>query len=77
MATAEPLFDDLYREVILEHYRRPRNRGRLEVATSSAEGMNPVCGDEVALDLRMEAGKLVALGFEGQAAPSALRARRC
>ncbi|MGI8926254.1 MAG: iron-sulfur cluster assembly scaffold protein, partial [Tepidiformaceae bacterium] len=43
----EPRFDELFREVILDHYRRPRNRGVLAGATQHAEGLNPVCGDEI------------------------------
>lgn len=66
MPAAEPVFDDLYREVILDHYRRPRNRGRLGGATATAEGMNPVCGDNVVLDVRVEDGCIAALGFEGE-----------
>ena len=42
-------FDDLYRENILDHYRNPRNHGRIEDAGASAEGMNPLCGDEVTI----------------------------
>jgi len=40
-------FDELYREVILDHYKNPRNHGTLEGADAHAEGMNPLCGDEV------------------------------
>jgi len=39
-------FDQLYREVILDHYKNPRNHGRLDSADAHAEGMNPLCGDE-------------------------------
>lgn len=62
----EPQFDDLYRELILDHYRRPRNHGPLPAPTHHAEGVNPVCGDEVRLDLRVEDGTLRELGFWGQ-----------
>jgi nitrogen fixation NifU-like protein len=41
--------DDLYREVILDHYKNPRRHGALEDADARAEGMNPLCGDEVAI----------------------------
>ena len=41
--------DDLYREVILDHYKNPRGHGVIEDADASAEGMNPLCGDEVAI----------------------------
>jgi nitrogen fixation protein NifU and related proteins len=66
MAVPEPQFDDLYREVILDHFRRPRNRGTLPDATATAEGMNPVCGDEVRIDLKIEGGTVKAIAFDGQ-----------
>ena len=44
-------FDDLYREVILDHYKSPRNHGVLEPADAHAEGMNPLCGDEASIYL--------------------------
>ncbi len=62
----EPQFDDLYRELILDHYRRPRNHGPLREPTHHAEGVNPVCGDEVQLDVRVEDDTLRELGFWGQ-----------
>lgn len=65
MAAAEPVFDDLYREVVLDHYRKPRNKGRLADATSTAQGMNPVCGDEVTIDLRVRDGVVEAAAFTG------------
>jgi nitrogen fixation NifU-like protein len=42
-------FDQMYREVILDHYKNPRGHGPLADADVSAEGMNPLCGDEVAV----------------------------
>jgi nitrogen fixation protein NifU and related proteins len=42
-------FDDLYRENILDHYKSPRNHGEIEGADAYAEGMNPLCGDEVSI----------------------------
>lgn len=66
MTVPEPQFDELYREVILDHARRPRNRGVLAEANCRAEGMNPVCGDEVALDLLVEDGRIAAIRFHGQ-----------
>jgi nitrogen fixation NifU-like protein len=63
---SEPLFDDLYREVLLEHYRRPRRRGRLAAATHHAEGVNPVCGDEVLVDLQLRGDTVTDVSFEGQ-----------
>jgi nitrogen fixation NifU-like protein len=42
-------FDDLYRENILDHYKNPRNHGEIANADAYAEGMNPLCGDEVSI----------------------------
>jgi nitrogen fixation NifU-like protein len=42
-------FDQLYREIILDHYKNPRNHGALEGADAHAEGQNPLCGDEVSV----------------------------
>jgi nitrogen fixation NifU-like protein len=58
--------EDLYREVILDHYRNPRNRGRLPDPDATAEGMNPLCGDEIRIDLSFEDGKVAAVAVEGQ-----------
>ena len=44
-------FDQLYREVIIDHYRNPRGAGRLDEPDAHAEGQNPLCGDEVAIDV--------------------------
>ncbi len=66
MAIPEPQFDELYRELILQHYRRPRNRGRLPTASLRAEGANPVCGDEVAIELEMNDGRIARAAFDGQ-----------
>lgn len=66
MSRAEPPFDDLYREVILDHYRRPRNAGALEAPTHRAEGLNPLCGDEVALELVVEGDAIRATAFQGR-----------
>ncbi len=58
--------DELYREVILDHYRNPRRRGRLEHPTAHAEGLNPLCGDEVSLDVTVEDGTVTDLAVTGQ-----------
>jgi nitrogen fixation protein NifU and related proteins len=57
---------ELYQEVILDHNRHPRNRGRLEDATGHGEGYNPLCGDMVALTLRTEDGRIEEIAFDGQ-----------
>ena len=48
-------FDQLYREVILDHYKNPRGHGEMEGADASAEGVNPLCGDEVSIFVRFGA----------------------
>jgi nitrogen fixation NifU-like protein len=60
-------FDQLYRELILDHYKNPRNHGLLEVADASAEGVNPLCGDEISVSVRLdENGVIEDVGFEGR-----------
>ncbi len=60
------LMEDLYREVILEHYRSPRNRGALDAPTCSADGANPLCGDEIHLEVELDGDEIVELKFNGQ-----------
>jgi nitrogen fixation NifU-like protein len=56
---------DLYSDVLLDHFRLPRNRGTLEDATLTVEGKNPLCGDELILHLRVENGRIADIRFEG------------
>ncbi len=56
---------DLYQEVILDHYKHPRNFGALEAATHAAEGDNPLCGDHVEVSLKVEDGRVVNAAFQG------------
>src|SRR5688572_33024540 len=56
----------LYQELILDHYRRPRNKGELEGATRSAVMKNPLCGDEVALHVKVDGDKLSDVRFSGR-----------
>ena len=58
--------DDLYRQILLEHYRSPRRRGRLDGTTHRAEGANPLCGDEIAVELQVEDGTIADVAFSGQ-----------
>lgn len=58
--------DDLYKEVILDHYRSPRNRGRMEEAEVHLHRDNPLCGDEIDLFVDIEDGKVTKVGFEGK-----------
>ena len=59
-------FDQLYREVILDHYRNPRSHGLLDAPDAQAEGQNPLCGDEVTVTLRFDGDTISAVGFEGR-----------
>jgi nitrogen fixation NifU-like protein len=56
---------DLYQEVILDHGKRPRNRGALADADATAEGHNPLCGDRLQIYVRMRGDRVEAIGFEG------------
>lgn len=57
---------ELYQEVILDHNKRPRNKGRLDDPTNEAEGHNPLCGDQVRLTLHTENGIIDQIAFDGQ-----------
>jgi len=58
--------EDLYREIILDHYRSPRNRGELEAPPAHrVEGFNPLCGDEVVLTLLVDDGRVADIKFAG------------
>jgi nitrogen fixation NifU-like protein len=57
--------DELYRENLLDHYRHPRNHGTLEHPDCEAEGKNPLCGDEVELDVQVVDGRISAIRFVG------------
>jgi nitrogen fixation NifU-like protein len=59
----EPQLDELYRELILDHYKSPRNHRRLARADVVAEGYNPACGDEVELDLAFDGATLEDIGL--------------
>lgn len=56
---------DLYREVILDHNRNPRNFGELEEANRVVAGVNPLCGDKMTLFVKLEGERIVDIGFEG------------
>jgi len=62
-----PGLEDLYREIILDHYRNPRNRGELDTPPAHrVEGFNPLCGDEVVVYLDVEDAKVVDVKISGQ-----------
>lgn len=59
--------DQLYRELILDHYKNPRNYGLLDPADARAEGQNPLCGDEVTVTVRLGEGDVIEeVGFDGR-----------
>lgn len=58
--------DELYRQVILDHYRQPRHRGSLKGPHVHAEGLNPSCGDEFSIDIRVENGVITDAAIQGQ-----------
>jgi len=59
--------DDMYREVILDHYKNPRNKGTLDPADFSFEDDNPLCGDRIRIDVRVgEDNKVKEVAFSGQ-----------
>ncbi|HUI59882.1 MAG TPA: SUF system NifU family Fe-S cluster assembly protein [Steroidobacteraceae bacterium] len=57
---------DLYRDVILDHNRTPRNFGRLEAADARADGHNPLCGDRLTVFLKMNGDRIEDVRFEGK-----------
>ncbi len=58
--------DDLYRDYILEHYRRPHNFGVIDAPTASYEGSNPLCGDRITMQLGIRNGVVDRVGFTGR-----------
>jgi nitrogen fixation NifU-like protein len=62
-----PGLEDLYREIILDHYRNPRNRGELETPPAHrVEGFNPLCGDEIVVYVDVEDGTIADIKIGGQ-----------
>ena len=58
--------DDIYREIILDHYRNPRNKGKLPEADVSTHDSNPLCGDEIDIHPKVQEGKIKDIKFEGR-----------
>ncbi len=58
--------DELYQDIILDHYRRPRGAGELDPSTGKAEGFNPLCGDKVTVWVNEKDGVLEGVGFVGE-----------
>ena len=66
MDRSTPPLGSLYQELILEHYKQPRNRGTVEAPTSDVHLNNPTCGDEIHLQLRVGDDRIEEARFEGQ-----------
>lgn len=58
--------DDMYREIILEHYKHPHNAGTLEQADITHEDSNPLCGDRIRIDLAVADGSVADIRFQGR-----------
>jgi len=58
--------ETLYREIILDHYKNPRNKGTLDPADYSYEDTNPLCGDEIRIDVRVTADRVAEIKFSGR-----------
>jgi nitrogen fixation protein NifU and related proteins len=61
----EAELDDLYRDIIIDHYRNPRHKGHLTAPTACHEGLNPLCGDEVTIEVKLEDGRLADIAYTG------------
>ena len=59
------MLDELYQEIILDHYRRPRNKGRAQPADVALKDANPLCGDELEVTARLADGKIAEIKFAG------------
>lgn len=58
--------DSLYKEIVLDHYKNPHNFGELDPADYTAEDSNPLCGDQIRMDLRVEDGTVTDVKFSGR-----------
>jgi nitrogen fixation protein NifU and related proteins len=58
--------DDFYRDYLLEHYRNPRNFGHLDEVDASAEDLNPLCGDQIRMELKVDDGVVRDVRFSGK-----------
>ena len=71
-ASFTPVDDDLYREIILDHFRNPRHRHTVAPADRSVEANNPLCGDEIDLSLRFAGDSVDEIGFTGRGGSSSM-----
>jgi nitrogen fixation NifU-like protein len=60
------MVDSIYREAILDHNRNPRNKGTLEAADFTYEDVNPLCGDEIRIDVRSDGERVTEIKFSGR-----------
>ncbi len=58
--------DDIYREIILDHYRNPRNKGKIENPDVVIHDSNPLCGDQIDIFLKVEEGQIKDIKFDGK-----------
>ena len=58
--------DDIYREIILDHYKNPRNKGVLDPHDYSYEDVNPLCGDEIRMDVQTDGERVTNIRFSGR-----------
>lgn len=66
MTIPEPQLDDLYREVVLDHYKNPRGKEPVSHPDASNEGVNPVCGDEVKIALSLDGANVDQIEVQGR-----------
>ena len=59
--------EQMYRENILDHYKHPRNRGKMEKPDSEGFDSNPLCGDEISMQIAVKGGKVADIKFSGSA----------
>lgn len=59
------MLEELYQDIILDHYRRPRNKGRVTPADLRAQDSNPLCGDEIEITMRLLDGRIAEVRFDG------------
>lgn len=59
-------FEELYQSIILDHNKRPRNFRMIQSCTACADGLNPLCGDEITVSVSIQDGVIVDIGFTGQ-----------
>ena len=61
----EAELDDLYRDIIIDHYRHPRHKGHLDAPSATHEGLNPLCGDEVTVEVKVDGDRVADIAYTG------------